>query len=289
MPSDRTSRSRRDRRSHRREDLDARGSGYSHRDSRNLQHEDHSRSSTNPGDYYAGSGPYCPGSGDQDDYDRDASRDGDDELSESDTTRRPSEWGMIPYQDPTISTTPSVASDSTLVLEAPAFDARPPPSRRRRYRSRSRDRYHANYDSAGGVFDSSRPFPAERSYSLSPDPYAHGTSSRRQSSQGHSYAGSTRNRQREEDRSYPADQYPADHYEREDCSQVSYRTIHFMDGDDYSHYSDQEYSQRYRYPSGTTQTTVLPDPYSNSAVSGNHRREHPGGTIIINLRPVTLR
>jgi hypothetical protein len=196
MPRDRTNQTRRDRRSHRSEDLDTRDREYAHQDSRNPQHEDYARFRTNPGDYYARSEPYAPGSEVQDDYNWDASRDGDDELSESDTTRRSSEWGMIHYQDPTIKASPSVASDSTLVLEAPAFDARLSSSRQRRYRSRSRDRYHANYDSAEDLSYSSRSFPVEQSYSPSPDRHSPRTHNRsRRSSQGYWYAPSTRNRE----------------------------------------------------------------------------------------------
>jgi hypothetical protein len=284
MPRDRTSRTRRDRRSHRSEDPDTRDREYTHQDSRNPQHEGYARF-RHPDGYYAGSEPSAPGSEVQDDYDWDASRDGDDELSESDITRRSSEWGMIPYQDPTIKASPSVASDSTLVLEAPAFDARPSSSRQRRYRSRSRDRYHANYNSAEDTSYPSRRFPVERSCSPSPDRHSSRTNNRsRRSSQGYCYAPSTRNREREEDHSYPDDYYG---YEGEACSQVFYRTIHCIDGE-YSHYSNEE-PRRYRSSSGTAQVTILPAPHSILAVSENHRRGHPGGSITVNLGRVTLR
>lgn len=267
MPHDWTSRSRRERRSYRREDSDTRGSEpSSHQDPRNPQHEGHARSRTNRDGYSPGSETYPPGSDDQDEYDRGTSRNGDDEFSESDTTRRPSEWGMIPYRDPTIRTSPSVASDSTLVLEAPALDTKPPSSRRRHYRSRSRDYWYADYDSED-VSNTSGPFSAERRYTPSSERHSRRTStSSHQSSQGYQHAPSTRNRQREEDHPY--------------------RAVHYYVDEECPYYSDEEPQKS---SSGTTQFKIRSASSLKSVEYQSPSRELPGGSITCNFKSIRLR
>lgn len=285
MPRDWTNRSRRDRHSYRNEheDSETQRSGYTHRDSRNPQHEGNARSRTNRDGYYPGGEAYGPCSEDQNDYGRDVSRDGDGEFSESDTARRSSEWGMVPYQDPTIRATPSVASDSTLVIEAPAVDTGAPSNRRRRYRPRYRDYYYA-YD-VESVSHSSNPFYAEQSYASSPERYmySHRTnSSSRRSSQGYQHARSTRHRQSEEDHSYPASHSS---YEWEDYSQMSYRTSRYMD-EDYLYYSDEEPQNG---SSGTTRVEIWPGSASESVEYRSSSHELPGGSITLNLKPIIRR
>ncbi|KAH6855344.1 hypothetical protein B0I37DRAFT_423575 [Chaetomium sp. MPI-CAGE-AT-0009] len=267
MPQHRSGWSRRSHRSRRSEEPENQGSGYYHGDSRNPAHEG-----------------YAHGVNDQDDYNRDASRyDGDDELStsgytsgpshrsrESDTARRPSGWEMVPYQDSSIRTTPSVSSDSTLVLEAPAPDINPPPNRQhrhqRRHRSRSRDRCYVYDDSEHGVSSPSTPFYAERSYY----------------SERRSYRTNNNSRQSYEQYSYTADHHS---YEREDSSEEFYHSSRHEE-QDYSYYSDEELQ---RSSGGTTQVNVWPNSQLRSVEREGPSREHPGGRIIYNLRSVTLR
>ncbi|KAH6628766.1 hypothetical protein F5144DRAFT_491914 [Chaetomium tenue] len=283
MPRGWTSRSRRDCRSSRseHEDSDTQRSGYSHQDSRNPQNEGNARSRTNRDGYYPGGETYSPGSDDQDDYGRDVSRDGDGEFSESDTARRSSEWGMVPYQDPTIRATPSVASDSTLVIEAPAVDTGAQSNCRRRYRPHSRDHYYA-YD-VESVSNSSGPFRAEQSYTSSPERYSHRTNnSSRQSSQGYQHARSTRHHQSEEDYSYPAGHSS---YERNDYSQMSYRTSRYMD-EECLYYSDEEPQNA---SSGTPRVEIWPGSVPESVEYRSPSHELPGGSITLHLKRVILR